>query len=511
MRREKARSRFLRDAVAVAILAIVYFTAARFGLHLAFVHPSATPVWPPTGIALAALLVFGYRVWPGILLGAFAANLLNAGSVATSMGIAVGNTLEGVVGAYLVNRFAGGRYAFDKAGDVFKFAILGGLVSTAVSPTIGVTSLTLAGFASWTTYSSIWLTWWLGDAGGALVVAPMLILWSAGTRREWMRVRIEAVAVLLGLFLVGELVFGGLLPPQSKQLPLEFLSIPFLIWLAFRFDARGAATAIFLLSGITISGTLQGFGPFATDSPNASLLLVQAFMSVTTVMTLLLAAVVSEQKQSEERLRHLAITDSVTGLANHRRFMEVMKEEIKRSQRTGRPFVLLLLDVDGLKQINDRYGHVVGTRALVRLAVALRARCREIDTPARIGGDEFAVVFLETGKTAARKVADRIAERLAASREEPTLSVSMGLAVFPEDGQTVEMLVKAADSALYEMKRGRKPLPEEAPPPQHPVLDQMARYLAEIKETERRLGTKHHELTRNLERLHRRLRAKRGR
>lgn len=503
------RSRFPRDAAVVAILAVAYFTAAKLGLRLAFIHPSATPVWPPTGIALAAFLVLGYRVWPGILLGAFVANLLTAGSSATSMGIAVGNTLEGVVGVYLVNRFAGGRHAFERAGDVFKFAVLAGLVSTTVSPTVGVTSLSLSGFASWVNYGSIWLTWWLGDLGGALVVAPLLVLWSSGTRREWKRVRMEAVVLLLGLFFVGELVFGGLLPAQSTNLPLEFLCIPFLIWLAFRFGARGAATGTFLLSGITIHGTLRGFGPFATDSANASLLLVQAFMSVTTVMTLMLAAVVSERRQSEETLRHLAITDSVTGLANHRRFIEVMTEEIKRSQRTGRPFVLLLLDVDGLKQINDRYGHSVGTQALVRLAAALRARSRAIDMPARIGGDEFAVVLLETGKIAARQIADRIAGRLAASREEPPLSVSMGMAVYPDDGQTVETLVKAADSSLYEMKRRRKPSPEDASPQVSPVLNQMAQYLDEIKEMERRLRMEHHKVTQKLERLHRRMRPQR--
>ncbi len=465
MRRRKARLWVLRDAATVAILAIVYFTAARFGLHLAFVHPSATPVWPPTGIALAAVLVFGYRVCPGILLGAFAANLLTVGTAATSLGIAAGNTLEALVGSYLVNRYAHGRKAFEKAQDVFMFAVLAGLVSTAVSPTIGLTSLALGGFAAWADYGSIWLTWWLGDAGGALVVAPLLVLWSARPQWEWRgALSAEAVALLSSLFFVGQAVFGGLLPAASRNYPLEFLTIPFLVWLAFRFGSRAAATATFLLSGVTIYGTLRGFGPFAMASANASLLLVQAFMSVSTVMTLLLAAVVSERQQSEATLRHMAISDSVTGLANHRRFIEVMEEEIKRSQRTGRPFVLMLLDLDGLKQINDRYGHLVGTRALVRLAEALRARCRSIDTPARFGGDEFAVVLLETGEAAAQEVASRIIERLAASREEPPISVSVGVAKYPEDGRTVEALLSVADAALYEMKRHRGPVAEPAAP-----------------------------------------------
>src|SRR5438309_9408851 len=146
----------------IASLAGAYFVAAKLGLLLSFVHASATAVWPPTGIALAAFLVLGYRVWPGIFLGAFLANLTTAGSVATTIGIATGNTLEGLVGAYLVKRFAHGAHTFDHPQDVFKFAALAAIVSTAVGGTFGVTSRALGGAPSWAEYGRIWLTWWLG-------------------------------------------------------------------------------------------------------------------------------------------------------------------------------------------------------------------------------------------------------------------------------------------------------------------------------------------------------------
>jgi len=164
------RSRFLRDLLALAVLAAAYFGVGKLGLKLAFLNASATAVWPCTGIALAAFLIRGYRAWPAILAGAFLVNLTTAGSAATSLGIAVGNTLEGVVGCYLVSRFAGSHRAFERAQDVLKFAFLAGMVSTTVSATVGVTTLALAGFADWTRYSSIWSTWWVGDAVGALVV-----------------------------------------------------------------------------------------------------------------------------------------------------------------------------------------------------------------------------------------------------------------------------------------------------------------------------------------------------
>src|SRR5258707_1221496 len=156
-------SRLSENLAVGAALTLVYLVAGKLGLMLAFVHASATAVWPPTGIALVALLMLGPRVWPAIFLGAFIVNITTAGSVATSIGIAAGNTLEGVVGAYLVRRFARGPQAFNRAQDVFTFAVLAGLLSTMVSATVGVASLSLGGFFNWGDSRSVWWELWLGD------------------------------------------------------------------------------------------------------------------------------------------------------------------------------------------------------------------------------------------------------------------------------------------------------------------------------------------------------------
>lgn len=161
---------------------------------------------------------------------------------------------------------------------------------------------------------------------------------------------------------------------------------------------------------------------------------------------------VTSQREIEERLRDKAAKDALTGLANYRHLIDVLDAEIKRSTRTGREFALLLFDLDRLKQINDRYGHLTGNRALCRLADALSVTCREIDTGARFGGDEFAVVLPETGAEASQFVAQRICGMLAADGEEPPLSVSVGAAIYPQDGQTIESLLSAADVSLYAMK-----------------------------------------------------------
>src|SRR3989441_7634254 len=146
----------------------VYIVAGKLSLRLASVHPSATPVWPPTGIAIATLVALGLRFWPSIFAGAFLVNLTTAGSVLTSIGIATGNTLEAVIASFLVIRYAHGRHAFDWTKDILRFAFFAGVISTAVAATFGATSLTLGGFASWSQYGLIWRTWWLGDTAGEI-------------------------------------------------------------------------------------------------------------------------------------------------------------------------------------------------------------------------------------------------------------------------------------------------------------------------------------------------------
>jgi len=447
------QSQSLRRLGLLVALAAAYFVAGRLGLRFAVVSPNATVVWPPTGIALAALLLAGYDVWPAIMVGAFLVHLSTTGSVPSAVAIAAGNTLEGLLGAYLVNRFARGRRVLERARDIFTFAVLAGIVSTAVSATAGVLAISLDGLARWSDFGSIWLTWWLGDAVSDLVVAPAVLLWALRPRVHWTRRQaLDAGALLLSVVVVGIAVFDGLFPWRGRHYPLEFLCVPLLLWAAFRFEPREAATAVLALSGVAIAGTLAGFGPFARPTYDESLVLLQAFTGVTAVMTLVLAAAVAERREAEERLRRLAVSDPLTGLSNYRQLVHALEAEIKRSSRTDRPFAVVLMDLDGLKTINDRFGHLVGSLALRRVAETLLGSCRGIDTAARFGGDEFALVLPETGDAAAWHVARRIAERVARDGEQPVISVSVGVAVHPRDGASLEGLLNAADRSLYDTK-----------------------------------------------------------
>jgi integral membrane sensor domain MASE1 len=287
----------VRDAAAILVLAAVYFVAAKLGLRLAFVNASATAVWPPTGIALAVLLLIGPRVWPGVFVGAFAANVTTAGNLATSGAIAAGNTLEGLIGTYLVNRFAHGVSAFSSAAGIFRFVFLAAALCTTISATIGVTTLSLAGLAQWAEYGVIWLTWWLGDASGAMIFTPLIVLLATAPRTEWTRERVvEAALLVLAALVVGGVVFGGVYA-------FAYLTVPILMWAAFRFGPRDTAIIIVLFAVLAIWSTLQGRGPFVASSQNESLLLLQAFMAIMCLVNLPVSVVVMQQKRSEGQLR----------------------------------------------------------------------------------------------------------------------------------------------------------------------------------------------------------------
>lgn len=446
--------RMLRQIATAAGVAAVCFAAALVNLQPPHTSADLVAVSPSLGVALAALLIFGYEVWPGILLGIFLAGLLRPGfSGAGAAGVATGISLAALAAGHLAKRFAHGKEAFERARDVFKFAPLAGLAAGAVSATIGLTTLTATGLGGWQGYVANWTAWCLCEAAAVLVITPVFLLWWENPEVKWTREQaLEMALLFLGLFAAAFAIFDGALPVEFNHYGLEFLCVPFLLWAAFRFGRRETATALFVLAALAAGGLVLGSGPFAWPTGNASLLSFALFTGITAVAVLALAGEISEHRRTQEQLHNLAISDPLTGLANYRQMVEALESEIKRFGRTERPFVLLLLDLDGLKKINDAHGHLTGSRALCRLADMLRLYSREMDTAARYGGDEFVLILPETDAEGARLVAQRITKRLAEDGEEPKLSVSIGTAVCPDDGETIHAILNAADHDLYREK-----------------------------------------------------------
>jgi signal transduction histidine kinase/ActR/RegA family two-component response regulator len=317
----------LRFALLLAGLVGLYFLAGWVGLEFfGLLHPSASPVWPPTGVAIAALILFGYRVWPAIFVGAFLVNVTTAGSILTSLGIATGNTLEGVAAAYLVNRFAGGRHVFDHALDICKFVGLAAILSTAISATIGLGSLVLGGDTEPGQLGAIWFTWWLGDAVGTILVAPLLMLWylDHNLRAPPKRLLETSLLFLAVLVTTSMLLFHPLLAPY----PLASLCLPLLVWAAFRFRQREVVTAAALISVIATWATATGSGPFVMTTPNESLLVSQSFTAMIVITGLVMAALVQERVALLQRER-AALAAAESALRSGDVFLAMLSHELR--------------------------------------------------------------------------------------------------------------------------------------------------------------------------------------
>jgi integral membrane sensor domain MASE1 len=299
----------------ILVLAAAYYGAAKLGLTLAFENRSITAVWPPTGIALAALLLWGYRYWPGVALGALVANGWTGVPIESVLGITLGNTLEALAGAYLLRRVAGFSTALRRLRDVLAL-LVAGMISALVSATIGVASLRLGGALSGDALASAWRVWWFGDLVGDLLVAPLVLLFVGHARDiHWSRRWLEGVVLLLALVGVSLFVFS------TKQ-PVFYVVFPLLIWAALRFGAHGVAAANVIVAGIAVAYTANGTGPYVQGTRDDSLLLSQTFMGVAAVTSLLLAVIWAERQRAEaesaavRRREMLEINDNIVqGLA----------------------------------------------------------------------------------------------------------------------------------------------------------------------------------------------------
>jgi signal transduction histidine kinase len=335
---------YLGQAVAVAAL---YILAALAGLRMDAVSGFASLVWPPTGIALAAVLLAGRRIWPGVFVGALVANLLTGAPLLAAAGIATGNTLEAVTAGYALSRVTGFRLSLDRVRDVIALVLLAAALSTMISATIGVTTLYAAGFVQQSRFAETWRTWWLGDAIGGLLVAPAILVWAKRPRvTPSPRRLVEAAILALGVMLAGLVVF---IAPINRDGPLgqAYVFFPLLMWAAIRFGQRGSVTATVVVSAIAVIVTVLGRGPFIQPTLHESLLTLQTFMGITGATFLVLGASVSERKRYEEELR--AARDIATAANSAKAgFLAVMSHELRTPLNAIAGYAeILALGVDG--------------------------------------------------------------------------------------------------------------------------------------------------------------------
>lgn len=463
--------------VRVVILAAGYTLTGIVGLSLAIPPGYATPVWPPSGIALAAVLMWGPRVWPGVATGSFLVNV--AVAVTTSepglswlglliaASVAAGSTVQVMVCAGALRRWVGVAQLFESGPAMLAFT---GVAAAAclIASTWGVATLNVAGIVDEAQFLDSWQTWWLGDLIGIVVFAPVFLTWRQSLligRRIWRLGEVTACFLLLAI--TTAVVFATPPPLAGAASPLTFLPLPCLVWIAFRFRPSGVALGICLLSAIAVAATASGGGPFGVEKTTASLLPLQAFIGITAVMALTLSAAVSGHRQSERELRslsvemeQLALTDELTGLRNRRGFLVLADQALRMARRTRAKCALVFIDLDGLKGVNDTRGHAAGDALIADSAKVLTHVFRESDVIARVGGDEFAVLAVLDEHDGASAVNFRLQAAIDKFNAQavPSMRVfmSVGIEELKSDVDTpLDVLLTRADRAMYEKKRRR--------------------------------------------------------
>lgn len=463
--------------VRVTILAAGYTLTGIVGLSLAIPPGYATAVWPPSGIALAAVLLWGPRVWPGIAAGSILVNVAVAlttaeaafgpVSIAIAVSIAAGSTVQTLICAGALRRYVGVAQLFETGPATLAFCGIAAAASL-VAASWGAATLSVAGVASESQFLESLQTWWLGDLIGILVFAPIFLTWRQSLQLGGMASRFgEVSAAFLLLALSTAVVFAAPAPAEGAARPLTFLPLPGLVWIAFRFRPSGVALGICLLSLIAIGATAAGAGPFGGERSGDSLLSLQAFIGLTTVMALTLAAAVSRHRTSARELRslsaemeQLALTDELTGLRNRRGFLLLADQALRMARRTRAKCALVYVDLDGLKRVNDTRGHAAGDALIADAAKVLDHVFRESDVVARVGGDEFAVFAVLDEHDGAEAVNSRLKAAIDRFNAQavPTMRVSMsvGIEELPCQSDTpLDALLSRADRAMYERKRKR--------------------------------------------------------
>jgi signal transduction histidine kinase/ActR/RegA family two-component response regulator len=352
---------WLFTIAAILVLAALYVGAAKLGFLLAFEAEQVTVVWPPTGIALAIILLLGNRFIPAIFLGAFLANITSNEPLLTACCIALGNTLEAVVAAWLLRRFAHFSPSLGRVKDVLSLIVCSTLISTMIAATIGVTSLCMSHLQPWHKFGSLWLQWWLGDASGALIVAPLLLVWARGPKIRWSLPYImEAAALMGGLLVVNVAIFIEPLVTEKASSAFIYMIFPFIVWASLRFGQRGTTLVSITASFIAVWAAIHDLGPFSITPYQQSLIPLQIYMTVIAVTGLLLGAAVTESREAEKRAEAASQAKSD--------FLANMSHEIRTPMNNVIGTIELLLNTNLTKEQQD-YLHSIYQAGDVLLTV----------------------------------------------------------------------------------------------------------------------------------------------
>jgi len=322
---------------------VLYFTAGKLGLSAPFTSGNVSPFWPAAGIALASVLLWGYRVWPAIALAAFLVNFWSPIPFPASVGIGIGNTSAALLGGFLLRRFGALDLGLSRLRDLIAFLFLGAVISPIVAASIGTTTLLLTHVAAWSGLRTALAVWWSGDGMGVLIVTPLFLTVREATASFDRSRGLEALGLLTGTAVTALLVFSRVPGHMAQDDVLAFAVFPFVIWAAIKFRIIGVEVICLLIALVAVWGTSRGQGPFIRHDPVHNAILLQLFLDVLSVSGLLLAAVISERTRAEDALRKLS-----------GRLMQLQDDERRRLARelhdsSGQHLVALQMNLSMLR------------------------------------------------------------------------------------------------------------------------------------------------------------------
>lgn len=463
---DKELNRSYRIIEIVAVI-VVYVATARVGQIFAIEPGNITPVWIPSGIMLAWVLLRGYRIWPGIFFGAFFGNswaYLGSASSSELLGALFAGVFNGfgdslcvVASAMLILKYANGKNVFENLRAYMGFTIFGVVLGPLISALFGVTSLVLFGILDGEVYWLSLLTWWIGDGVGVLMLTPLILAFSYPEHDLSER----PASVELVLFYLAALTYIvvvlGIRPSNFLLVNSPYLFFPLLLWAITRFGSRVSLLLACTIIVCHVVLEYAGVGPFHEGDSFYRAMSLQFFVLVTIFSIYLVSALVADRDRSYRLLQDEHRHDPLTGIYNRQYFDERLSQEIARQRRYKQPFSIIMYDIDFFKKVNDKYGHQVGDKVLQKLTCLVRMQVRDIDVLARWGGEEFMVLMPETDTKGAELFAERIRREVEQAEliADEKITISLGVVqASPDKEVDLPSLIGCLDAALYAAKNG---------------------------------------------------------
>jgi diguanylate cyclase (GGDEF)-like protein len=453
-------SRLIIEIIAIAI---IYVATAKVGQTFSIPPGNITPIWIPSGIMLALVVLRGYGIWPGIFFGAVIGNVwayFDSESLSSvmlslfaSFSNGFGDVISALIAVFMLKRKCGTTNPFAGIPNFVTFLLYGAVIGPFISAFMGVGSLAIGGFLPWDDCIEALITWWVGDGVGALLIAPAILIFTfKGKVIDVRKVATELVLYLTAVALVAYLI----IKPEAYEFILVepiYMIIPLLFWSLFRLGHPVTYISLLFFFGLSINAAFNGVGAFTHPNQLIAMLKMQGYFVLVSSSVFIVGAILQDREQLLEKLEDKVSHDTLTGAMSRAYFDDCFEQESSRFDRYEISFSMVMIDLDLFKKINDQYGHLIGDDVLKQVVNIIQSSLRDSDTLARWGGEEFIVLLPATTGSGALQFAELARKRVENEvfKDEIKLTISLGVAEFKK-GDSLKDFLQKLDSALYKSK-----------------------------------------------------------